>query len=361
MIETTTYIDKDDVLEREKNLLSDITEYSTLISREAEELSQELDRLEAFDVIKKTARMLAHDYVVDLIEEIVEVEALKACMSSVEYDFGPYVKHLLKALKINIDKIVVPVDYGYGSILYDVGLNSLGEPEDWIKISIAAAAIMRKGRPYDDQASKDMFWRNYIYRAGRQSKIIVRKQKSRKKGRGRKKVKKIDETTKYATKYAETIKTRLALTPEDKAPFWYFLEYGNASNVGGTTGEPYPQVPPYPFKKNIESVLENAYKTQYNLLYNQIREEFDRLYDPTIYVRKKEEELERKIEETPFVEDYEYKGKQPTLEKLEAFENGILVQYEIFRTSTGKTSVRARAKETGRMVKGLLTEVLKKS
>jgi len=125
--------------------------------------------------------MLAFEYVMECAEEAIKIEAQDACINSQEYDYGPYVNHLLTAISANIDKIVSYEEERPGRVRFHIKLESLGEPEDWIKISRAAAQVLRKGTPYSDQANKDMFWKNYIFRAGRQSKIIVRKTKVKKK------------------------------------------------------------------------------------------------------------------------------------------------------------------------------------
>lgn len=209
---------------------------------------------------------LAYTNVLDLIYEqmynIIEEGTLKACIDSVEYNYQPYIEHLLGAIRANLsDLIGVYPNYGNRSVLVRTSFELLGDIHEWTAIS--DAAIERK---IPDRAVRAQIWKEKIYSTARLGGKVYRKRKN-KKGKTTRR----DVTEKYTHKYAETIEKRLSLTSHNKAPFWYFIQWGN---VGESTEAEYvfPVVHPTYFVSSIANRIAQIYEDNYENYFQKARQ-----------------------------------------------------------------------------------------
>lgn len=163
---------------------------------------------------------------------IINNVVLLACINTVEYNYEPYINRLTSAIKRNINSIVSIIpDYSSETLVVKVDFSVLGTPEEWLAATEAVVGELGVGKiPNIKVRSK--IWREKIYGAGREGGRVKRRKRDGTE---------YDITERYIDTYEKTILLRLEKIREDKAPFWYFINYGNL-NFGGD-GEPYPKIP----------------------------------------------------------------------------------------------------------------------
>jgi hypothetical protein len=278
------------------NELTDLSQRFSSMEARSKELVKDLtflddtiDQFNANKLAEKVAYMIAIDEISTNAFEIVKAYTLKACIDSEEYNYPLYINHLMSALQLNEGNIIklLPVKTPYlsGNKIIEVDFSSLGGVEEWADATERTRQSLDVGKSKIGAASR--MWAEKIYKAGREGGKVSRRVYD-KKGQ----YKKVDITEKYAGRYEATVMMRLAYTEDNKAPFWYLIEYGNASSAMSRGGKAYPIVPAQNFVKTIERVLQAEFST----LFESFRAESQRLVNEFFKVNKIEVQVTKELE-----------------------------------------------------------------
>jgi len=331
---------------------------------------------EAYDLyelteLEETAKRIVYletiNYIKQYLVDVAIAQFDVAAYDSKEYNYDLYVRRFHSAIQANQSEIFY-IDYLDGGDIYImIKLEALGQPEMWAEAVRAVRQEKKIGKSGD---MRSHFWREKYYGVDREGKRITKEVKDKK---DKKKTVTKDITERYIGKYRDTIKARLEKIPEDKAPFWYFLEYGNYNT--GTIfgdGEPYPVVEPQRISDSIERTIRSLY---YNIAsryereidyyvsraekklkkaedyYNQYKESYeDNIYTGFESAAVGEVDLENLIntERARLAQSEEaYKAAvgETIGEPLEVIVNQVRYQIEFSRSKIGKINPRVRGPE----------------
>lgn len=252
-------------------------------------LDDTIDQFNANKLAEKVAYMTAVDEISTNAFEIVKAYTLKACIDSEEYNYPLYINHLMSALQLNEENVIkllpVKTPYLLGNRVIEVDFTSLGGVEEWADATERTRQSLEVGKSKIGPASR--MWAEKIYKAGREGGKVSRRVYD-KKGQ----YKRVDVTEKYAGRYEATVMMRLAYTEDNKAPFWYLIDHGNASSLMSRGGKAYPIVPAQNFVATIERVLQAEFST----LFASFRAEAQRLVDEFFKVNKIEVQVTKEME-----------------------------------------------------------------
>ena len=329
------------------DLFEDISKILNNMGNRTKELVNELTFLngvinqwDASLLAEKSAYLMALDELSKNAFEILKLYTLQACIASEEYNYEPYINHLMGAVQLNENEIIKlkPINTSRPSeIIIDIDFSPLGLIDEWAYATDAARKALDVGKSPIGAASK--MWAEKIYGAGREGKSVTRRTKNGN----------IDVTEKYAEKYESTVLMRLAYLEDNKAPFWYLIEHGNISTPMSRGGDPYPIVKPQNFTVAIEKIL----RTEFVLLFNLYKIEAKKLVDEFFKVNTIEPQVVKEMNllvggiKSGKV-DYKKMGQ-----KAQVIIKEINIIYEIFTMPT-TGNVFARIKGTKGRITGLL-------
>lgn len=274
------------VLEEERKLIENIEKRSALLIESLEDLDNILEAVDRDKIIFAAAFNFTYELIQDKAFDFLLIEAKKAIISSVEFNYPPFVERFLQALILNYNyggMININIDSDAEKITgVDIDLSGLGSVETYGHAVDAARANLGMGKTDAEIAS--IMWKEKIYGVAREGVRVYKKYKGKvvrfsdeflqpwedkeiRYGQTENPSGEVSEekdiTERYKDKYAKTIAERLAYIPADEAPYWYIIEFGNAglslsSDFGGT---PYPVVEPTSFIRNTELAIEEAFSS----------------------------------------------------------------------------------------------------
>lgn len=347
------------------------SEYSLLLDRIIEKagyyddvsdyINKELKEIDQETIIDKAAFLWTYEKLGSNIEEIVINAVITACVNSGEFNYDLYIDQFIKAIQYHFFEIIQlqPIE-GVSDINVYINFESLGSIDMWA--SAIDAVRTEKGwgatrgitewegsEDSDDMDLASHLWREKIYAVDREGGKVFKNKKVRDE-EGKEKTESVDVTENYVGKYRNTIELRLAAIPENTAPFWELIEYGNAIMEGGD-GSPYPIIEPSRFKELIETrILQSFYK-----IYNQLRDKVTKWFGDNILKefgfkgRTHGAELLDEVSDWVYDEIVKELGNL-SKELVEQANPGktlvaidyISGQYEVYKTTIGKLGVRRR-------------------
>ncbi len=273
-------------------VIEDIEKYIEELKSSTEAGEFKGTRKELEDAIFAKAFLDCVEVIEDKALNFLITEAVKATVATQEFNYDLYVQHLLGAMEAN-KKSLIGIIPRKQKRQVEVKINAhfLGKPEEWGK-AIEAYREQRKlgkvSKQNKDVGSK--IWKEKIYGVGREGGQVKRFYK--------KKDSNVDVTDKYKNLYRETVEGRLANLDDDKAPFWYLIEHGNA--IAGkklkldTDGVPYPSFGKTKFVSNSEKAIASAFAQIWTQYEEAARDVIENLEDKR--VRALREEAEERVE-----------------------------------------------------------------
>ena len=330
------------ILSSEINLLSKMEARASELEEQAKELAKTGDTFRALDVLNNTAGILALEEITSVAKEIVIAETLKAVAETKEYDYAPYVERLMNALEKHMDEIITitsSLPFTFNTRTVRVSFESLGDINEWIAAAKNARVAMNMGktRKWDIGMASHM-WAEKIYGTGREGKQLPPR-KRKKKGGKKGETELVDVTERYRGKYLETILTRLSFVSQDKAPFWWLIDRGNASGGGRGEGEPYPAIAPTRFVHGIYLKLKEMYESVLVTYKEEAKRLLDKYFQLEEEAAKKAEEIMVKL--TEGISTGETDISKFNREALEVVK-GIEYTHEIYGTGRGNVKRRVR-------------------
>lgn len=242
------------------------------------ELEEVTDEAESKKVVERHAYIETINALLSSMSATITAGVAEACYEAEEFNYRPYINHLLSAVDANKDIIltIVPLK-NYSDFTVNLDLSPLGTVDEWFGIVQQARDDKgwgkTRGIPFtnphglDDAVEREdlavRMWREKIYKPGREGGKVIKyytEKKKKKDGTISKTQKTKDVTAKYKGKYQETVDYRLSLLPKDRAPFWELIEYGNADS--GEEGA-YPTSNPAHMISKIETSIKRILKATY--------------------------------------------------------------------------------------------------
>lgn len=211
----------------------------------------------------------------------------RACMQTKEYNYGPYVAHLLQAIQAQFYNLIKVDTYFNEVRMY---WDCLGDTNEWLDICAQAREALGglgKSRGWqkeeqDEPRWKDepetgdvaeIIWEWKIYGVDREGRSVFKWRKAKKtktkRGKSRKRSGWEDVTQRYRGKYISTIQQRLQLTPYDKAPYIQIINDGT-SDYGGR--KPYPTFPGTGLFEECRYELSWTYNNIYEHYLDEVRQ-----------------------------------------------------------------------------------------
>jgi len=268
--------DIDDLVGKDWQVFFSKMEEIESVVKEINEIDKAIENKEPFE---KKAIEITLASLSEIAERLIITEVLRSCVSSKEFNYEPYVAHLLGAINANINDIVEIKINGLNSIDVKVNFNPLGQIEQWASAIQEARDLLNLGKSRGAQKGtakekknkkgeiippkpnipgeptsgelSSILWEYKIYKPGREGAGVKRW--------NRKLEDWVDRTEHYKGLYATTIDARLAQLPKNKAPYWNIIEHGNAVMTGGE-GIPYPIVMPSNMVNLVSKYLNNKAK-----------------------------------------------------------------------------------------------------
>lgn len=327
----------DEVFEQEAEniniVIEDIQNYIEELktSAKAEEFEGTPGEIE--DAIFRRAFLDCVEVIEDKALNFLVTEAVKAVVSTQEFNYDLYIEHLLSAMESNKETLIGIIPYvRKKAIEVKVGLNSLGKPEEWGKAIQAYREQRSLGKITKlDTDIGSKIWKEKIYGVGREGGQVKRYYKESGSNK--------DVTDKYKSLYRLTVKGRLSHVPSDKAPFWYLIEHGNAERGKklklDTDGAPYPIFGATNFIRNTEEAVSSAFLQ----IWTQYEEEARRIYKELEDKRVTElrEKATKKLEEDEKVAERKLFYKMKIDEgELEAYNNSKGVTIRLRDPKSGR-------------------------
>lgn len=225
----TSFIENSEV-----EFLNNLQGYCRELADSVEDIKNSLTRVYPEEYLK-AAFIAALSKINEVAISIVVTRAIEAAIATGEYNYQPYIDHLVGAIVLNQDELIkITPSPSFRDITVKLDFDILGSVEEWGLVVNKVREDKGLGKT-GSAASK--IWREKIYAVDREGGRVPKFYKGRgkeKKGSGLK-----DITDRYKGKYEKTVLNRLSLLDPKKAPFWYLIEFGNV-NVSIGSGTPYP-------------------------------------------------------------------------------------------------------------------------
>lgn len=210
-----------------------------------------------------------------------------------EFDYPPFKEKLYRAFS-NPEMIGFYINESSKRI--DVKINAedfAGSPEEY-STAVQSAKLLMENPGKNDAMMSSFIWQRFIYSVAREGRsffnLVRRYKKSGRKGRIKK-----DRTKEAIERYKKIIADRMSFL-EDKAPFWYILNYGSIGYGARVQGEgfPYPNLPPTNFIEKAEYAIQIDINLELKLQLTRINSQknatvANRLqssYDELIYIKE---------------------------------------------------------------------------
>ena len=363
---------KDIRLDTIKSINEAADEYKSWVG----EVDNLLSEVKAKKTIEKQAFIQACQIIETVASKIIKISALEACVKTGEFNYEPYVSHLLNAIDSHIDKIIkIDMRTGRGAppkeLKMKLDFTPLGTISSWISAitSFRGGKLGRtrgitkwkgKGSSRRGQDLASSMWREKIYMVDREGGQVIRLKKrttvNKKTGEERTTTETINETAKFKGKYGETIRGRLSYLEPGTAPYWYLIEHGNSLlQFGG--GTPYPKFAPTNFIRETELLFMEMWKRAYGQMVGKVEKvitsEFYKAYgirgtSPSLDNAPKDVQKQVNKDIVEVARGYKRgkltKGKMRVLKTIETTD----VIYEEVYQRTGRLSLSRRNPITGR-------------
>lgn len=256
----------DEIIEEKRQIIRRLKERSSRLSKIFTKVDKTLDEISQRNILYKLAFVEAAKAVSKEIAPITLNVIKDACLESVEYNFEPFYNRLQFAVLTHLDDIIeISLDSFSQNILVNIRFSVLGDPDEWLQAAKDVAVDLGFGK-IEDPAIASHIWAEKIYGVDREGKTVERFSD---KGNS------WDVTDNFVGKYTLTIESRLLKIPMDKAPFWYFLEYGNVESSGSDGGTPYPMIP-YTHPTRLTGRLRERIKFLFNKTFDLYKRKADK-------------------------------------------------------------------------------------
>lgn len=314
-----------------EDLLETLADAASDYSEKLERFTADLEFLRDAEAVERYAHAEAHKLVSERAFEILMGEMRDAVAETQEYNLSVFTNHMESAMLSHMTELVkiVPLDPGKIDVQIEQNMPLLGMPEQWIAAVVAARGELGLGNITNAKV-RSKIWKE-IYQIDREGGVKIHPTSDE------------DVTERYVGKYFATIAERLKNIDPESAPWWYYINYGNAPVVaeeGGAT--PYPLIEPTYFVRTAEASIEFAFYD----LYKSIQEEAERVYTKYLqddYNIEGVTDTFRKVEEAAL--DISYDDLLRGVGEAETHEAVTTVRYnnawyDVIKTSGGNTGLR---------------------
>lgn len=321
-----------DIQFTETQLLRNVAKAISDATENLIELSDDLNRLDLEDSVKKGAHLEAINFITVRAEEMITNAFMSAIFSSVEYNHELFIGRSQEAVQIHWRNILSVIPTVPGNVVIKVDFSVLGDIESYAT-AVQQARETLGFKMTTSPESRSIYWARNIYGVDREGRTVKVTPAGHKRSK--------DVTVNYLGKWLKTVKTRLSYLESGQAPWWYLLNYGNQDVFAESQGMPYPVVPPMHFVEVLEAQILDIFTRIYRESLNAWKDwyadaiaddyglkEFD---DPDEVVRVVEPKIVEQIERQEILE--------PTSRTL-----GFIKQdrktWELYVSATGKISKR---------------------
>lgn len=225
--ETKDYLSKE-IIDEYQGTISELIEAAKFLSTTEDEFS-------AKNTLLNLAFIYAKANIEAVAKSIVKTYADDACIYSLEFLYPLYRDRLFNAIDANWEKsdqeklFNLSWDSEKSAVVVSLDFSMLGTIEEWGQAIITtreerAQKIGDKRRKGKQKRTKSKRWRTHFWEEkyfGAATGTYSDKRPEY-----------------YQQRYRETVLRRLDLIPEDHAPWWYILEYGNAGIAAIPNPEP---------------------------------------------------------------------------------------------------------------------------
>ena len=95
-----------DILRKEKEILENLYESSYKLEDVVKQFDKLITEATAEKYREKTATLLAMDEIAEYIPDIIKIGFMKAAIETEEFNYSPYLEHLMGAIDLNINEMV---------------------------------------------------------------------------------------------------------------------------------------------------------------------------------------------------------------------------------------------------------------
>jgi hypothetical protein len=312
-----------------EKIYSAVSDYQTRI----QELELDLDTLEDSDAVMKYAHLEAFNTVQELALGFLLQKLKEATVSTVEYNIPIFTTHMEEAIRYNQHNLITLVAEEPGEINVNINMYHLGDPEEYASAVRVARSELGIGKIPDPEV-RSHIWEEKIYGTEREGRKIEHPKTGE------------DITDRYIGLYTQTIVTRLSEIGPDKAPWWYFINYGNLDMFAGEVeeegGAPYPVIEPTYFVNKAIVAIESAFED----VLTAIVSEAELVYSDLLYndydiegVAGDTSQIIDEVADVTLEEILKKAEKAPTHKTIDVIEHNE-TQWELYITSTGKIGRR---------------------
>jgi hypothetical protein len=316
----------------ETQFLRDVADAIQNAKNRLTELSDDIDKIDLQDSVKKAAHLEAINFITDNAQRMLTNAFMQAIQDTVEYNHELFITPSMVAIQQHWQDVMSVVPLTPGKVQVDIDFTPLGDIKNYAA-AVQQARTALGFKMTTPPESRSIYWARNIYGVDREGARVTTTPAGHEKSK--------DVTANYLGKWKNTVQTRLTFIEAGTAPWWYILNYGNTDAFGESEGTPYPVVSPTHF---IE-VLETQVKEIFNQIYSESLQEWETWYADKIaddYGLKKFDDFDAvaKVVEPEIVKQIE---KQ---EKLEPRNTaiGTITQdgkvWDIYISSKGRISKR---------------------
>lgn len=264
-----------------------------------------------------------------------------AIQTSDEYNYAPYISTLLRAATKDNFYRAIEFSFYMGGLVVTLDGNRLFDnktPEGYaIAIRNVRRGISARKTDKTSMVGRSYRWREYIYKPGREGKVLPSKRKSGKP---------VAEGVRAREKqyrYADIIKKRLE---RGDAGFWYFLNFGTTSSKRfGEGGFAYPIQRPTNFLAKTSLMIKRIISTRFSDTYKEKINALNKNVSPTSTAEFEEyKKLLHKLRNQLYkISRSNLYEANKTLYSLDLLNKQTL---QVFITRGGKINIRIRSKAT---------------
>jgi len=264
-----------DILREQQAIFDNISDEARFYKEEVNRIDRELSAEDFRKAAFQLAFTRAYQYTRDRAAQLLLLKIKEAAIATEEYNYAPYLSHLENAVRSNINSgipliTILPDENARTAHVY-IDLTPLGGVELW------AAAVKKArddlpGKRWEDGDMRSRQWMRLIYGTAREGRKAWRVRRDKETGEEDFK----DITADWSWRYDAIVKARLSYLAPTEAPFWYLIEYGNASvegaeggsvqfhSEGHSAGWPYPEFGPQWFIQETEILVANLIREAYS-------------------------------------------------------------------------------------------------
>lgn len=316
-----------------EEIMDDIADSVTAYGERLENIENAVDLLEDLDAVDKYAHLEAFNLVSEKALGFLEAEIKAATAITREFNHPIFTEQMENALAEHGSELIrIEADENIPGIAnVTINMYALGNPEDWIEAVKEARGSLGLGNITDNKI-RSKIWKE-IYQIDREAGTKIHPRTDE------------DVTERYVGKYFRTISERLTSISPDKAPWWYFINFGNkvSGEVGENAATPYPEYDPTNFVVLAELAIEAAFLDTFR----DLRDESERVYSDLLEKDYPEIEVTNVTTGGAFRVGVEIDGDDLIERIIHAETNKTIdvveynnVQWDLYITSTGKLGRR---------------------